>query len=78
MPLSVRIAGPLPQCVEARFPFGRAILRANRVGQRPVEGIALRDPKQSEGGVVDDVWQLIDLVSEQSVAGMQGQLKLNC
>jgi len=70
-PLGVRVPGPVPHGVEIRFPFGPAISRANRVRQRPVKGVALSDSEQLNGGGVDEVRKLLDLIVQKAIAKVQ-------
>jgi len=76
-PGGVRIATVLCQHVEMAFPIGSAIADADRVGQRPVKGIAPGNAEQFSGSVVDEVRQLLKLIIEQSVTGMQRKLALD-
>ena len=76
-PIGVRVPAVLSQHVEVRFPVGPAVLCANWLGQRPVEGVALGDPKQADGGIVDEMRQLLDVIVEQAVAGVKLKLALD-
>ena len=77
LPVSVRIAGPMPEDVEVRFPFGAAVLAAKRIGKRPVEGVAPGDAEQLDRSFVDEVRKLLDIIVEQAVAGVQVKLALD-
>ena len=77
LPVRVRIPGVVPEHIEMRFPFVAAEAGADRVGQRPMQGVAAGDSEQSNRGVVDEVGKLIDIVIQQAIAGMEAQLALD-
>jgi len=76
-PVRVRVAAVAAEDIEIRLPFGPAISRSNRTGQRRVEGVVRGDPEQLARGIVDEVRQLLDPVVEEAVAGVQGELALD-
>ena len=77
LPIGIRIAGPMSEDVEVRFPFGTAVLAAKRIGQRPMEGVAPSDAEQLDRSLVDEVRKLLDIIVEQAVAGVQVKLSLD-
>src|SRR5690348_10755658 len=54
-PRRVRVARILGEAVEVRLPFGAAVFRAHRIGQRRVDGVVRGDPEQLAGRIVDEV-----------------------
>ena len=74
VPMRVRIAGVMPEDVEIRVPFSATVADSNGAGQRPVEGVALGDPEQLGRGLVDEERQFLELIVEQSVAGVHVEL----
>lgn len=76
-PMLVRLPRILPKDIEVRFPLGPVIFHAHRIGQRPVEGVALSNAEQGDGYVVDAIWQLVDLIIEQSMAKVHVELMLD-
>ena len=72
-----RIAGVMAEDVEMRFPVRAAISRSHRVRQRPVEGVALGDAEQLHRCVVDEVRQLLDVIVEEAIAGVEVKLALD-
>ena len=77
LPIGIRIAGPMSEDVEVRFPFGTAVLAAKRIGQRPMEGVAPGDAEQLDRSVVDKVGEFLDIIVEKAVAGVQVKLALD-
>ena len=77
LPEGVRIAAMVTKHVEVQFPLVPAVLVAKRVGQSPVEGVALDDPEQLERNLVDEMGKLVDLIVEQPVTKLQLQLLLD-
>src|SRR3954447_10084168 len=63
--------------VEILFPLGVAVFPADRLGQRPVEGVTLRNAKQGARRIVHQRRQLLQLIVEQPVAESQIQLTLD-
>ena len=76
-PMRVRIAGMAAEDVELLLPFGPAVSGADRVRQRPVEGVALGDSEQLNRSIVDQVRQFLDVIVEQAVAGVKLKLALD-
>ena len=76
-PVRVGVAAVVAEDIEIRFPLDPPISRPNRVRQRPVEGIAPRNAEQLNRSVVDAVRQLLELVVEQSVAGLEVEQALD-
>jgi len=73
-PGRVGIAGVLAEHIEVRFPIRPAVPIENRLRQRPVKGIALRNAKQPDGRLVDHVGELLQLIVEQAVAELEIEL----
>ena len=76
-PGGVRVATVLCQYVEMLFPVGSAITDPDRVGQLPVKRIAPGNAEQFGRSLVDEVRQLLKVIIEQSVTGMQRKLALD-
>jgi len=76
-PMRVGVATIFAEDVEILLPLGAAVLGSNRLRQRPGKGVAPGDSEQLPRRVIDELRQLLDLVVEQPVAGMQSELALD-
>lgn len=76
-PISVPVSRILRENIKVRFPFCAPVFPSKRLWKRPIEGVSVRDTEEPDGGIVDQVRELLHLVVQQAIAKLQVQLALD-